>query len=72
MKAPNILLSIFATMVFFLALSRPAHAYLDPVTGSLIVQGLVALIAGVVAGVKSIRVKLIQFLTRIFPRGDDQ
>jgi hypothetical protein len=49
----------FALLVAFLASAFPAYAYLDPVTGSLVIQGLVALIAGVLAGVKSVRTKFI-------------
>jgi hypothetical protein len=50
----------------FLCLAAPAHAYLDPVTGSLLVQGLVAVIAGVVAGVKSVRRKVVAGVRALF------
>jgi hypothetical protein len=70
MKTMDMLLKVSAAAVFFMVLSGPAHAYLDPVTGSLIVQGIVALIAGLVAGVKSVRNKVIGFFTRLFHRKD--
>lgn len=57
--------------VFFcivLSLSFPAHAYLDPVTGSLIVQGIVALLAAVVSGVKSVRQKITSLFSRLLRR----
>jgi hypothetical protein len=38
MPSPNML---FASILTFIATSLPAHAYLDPGTGSLIVQSLV-------------------------------
>lgn len=56
--------------VLLLALSAPAEAYLDPVTGSLFIQGLVALVAGVVAGVKTIRLRIIGFFASLFGRKD--
>ena len=70
MKSMDMLLRFSAFTVLYLALSGPAHAYLDPVTGSLIIQGLVALIAGVVAGVKSVRVKVIGLFNRVLGRKD--
>jgi len=60
------LLRLVASTVFFLAISRQAYAYLDPVTGSLIIQGAIAAIAGIVSGVKAIRVKIIQFFSGMF------
>lgn len=59
---------LIAFVVVTLALSRPAHAYLDPVTGSLIVQGLIALVAGVLAGVKTIRVRFLAALSALLGR----
>jgi hypothetical protein len=67
--AVNDLLRLRAVVFLFLLLSGvPAYAYLDPVTGSLIVQGLVALIAGIIAGIKTIRLKVIGFFTSLFGR----
>jgi hypothetical protein len=60
------LIRLVASAVFFLAISRQAYAYLDPVTGSLLIQGAVAAIAGIVAGVKTIRVKIIQLFSGMF------
>jgi hypothetical protein len=55
----EIVIRSFALFVAFLASAFPAHAYLDPVTGSLVIQGLIALIAGIVAGVKSVRTRFL-------------
>lgn len=63
-------LRISAVAVLYFSLSSSAHAYLDPVTGSLIIQGLVALIAGIVAGVKSVRIKIIALFKRALGRKD--
>ncbi len=38
---------IFAFVLLTLGLSTPAHAYLDPGTGSILLQGLIAAIASV-------------------------
>jgi hypothetical protein len=42
--------------------TTPAHAYLDPITGSFLIQGLVGAAAAVIVGVKRIRNKLLQLL----------
>jgi len=62
------LIRLCAFFVVVLSLSFPAHAYLDPVTGSLIVQGFIALLAAVIAGVKSVRLKLTELVARLFSR----
>ena len=36
----------FATAVLFAASTAPAHAYLDPGTGSILLQGLIGAVAG--------------------------
>ena len=38
---------VIAIIVLSLGLSAPAHAYLDPGTGSILLQGLIAAIASV-------------------------
>jgi len=58
----------FAFFVAFLASALPAYAYLDPVTGSLVVQGLIALIAGALAGVKSVRARLLVLIYALLGR----
>ncbi len=66
----DLLLRLPAVAVTFLCLALPAHAYLDPVTGSLVVQGLIAAIAGIVAGVKSVRTRIILFVRSLLGRKD--
>lgn len=65
MRALTAFLSVSALYVAAIA---PAHAYLDPVTGSLIIQGLIALIAAIVAGVKSVRDKIVSVFSSVFKR----
>lgn len=62
------LIRIVALLVAAFTLARPAHAYLDPVTGSLLVQGLIALVAGIVAGVKSVRIRLMSAVSALLGR----
>jgi hypothetical protein len=64
------LFRLFAVLLLFLATGRQAAAYLDPISGSLIIQGLIALVAGIVAGVKSIRRRIIKFVTGLLRRKD--
>jgi hypothetical protein len=52
-------------ILFFLAMTPlSAHAYLDPGTGSLIIQGIIAALVPVVAFWRSIKM----FLIRLFKR----
>ena len=62
------LVRFFLFLVAAFAVTLPAHAYLDPVTGSLVVQGLIALVAGIVAGVKSVRHRVMSALAAILGR----
>lgn len=39
---------IFLSLVFYLYFVNNSHAYLDPVSGSFIIQGLLALIAAII------------------------
>jgi len=54
--------------VMALLTSTPAHAYIDPVTGSFVIQGLIAAVMAVVAGVRSIRERVLGLFKR---RRDD-
>ena len=56
-------------IVLFLALSTPAYAYIDPGSGLLMLQGLFALIGGVLVSFK----KPWQMLVKIFKgsKGND-
>lgn len=51
-------------------LAVPAHAYIDPVTGSFLIQGLVAGVMAVMGGVRSIRQRIIGLFRR--SRNDTQ
>ena len=55
-------------LLILISFSAPALAYLDPVTGSLIIQGLIALVVSVIAGIKSIRNRIVALFNRIFRR----
>ena len=53
---------IVVTLLVFLV-SRPAHAYLDPGTGSILVQGLVAALAVASAAVAAFWTRLKQLFS---------
>jgi len=57
---PNVGWLLFAMVA--LAFSSPAHAYLDPGTGSMIVAAVVAVFATIVLGVKTYWYKLVSLL----------
>jgi hypothetical protein len=46
------LLHITLTLLFLLLLTQPAHAYIDPVSGSMALQLLVAAVAGALVTLK--------------------
>jgi hypothetical protein len=54
--------------LFLAAMAMPAYAYLDPVTGTFLIQGLIAGIAACLAGIRSIRERIIGFFTSIVSR----
>jgi len=56
--------------VFAASLATPAYAYIDPVTGSFVVQGIVAGILALSAGVRSIRERIVALFRR--RRSDSQ
>lgn len=58
---PTIKLS-FYTCLFLISFFSNAYAYLDPGTGGLIIQGLIASIIGVGVFFKSIKIKVMEFL----------
>ena len=61
MKVSPVLLIVIATILF----ARPAHAYLDPSTGSMIITAIVGLFASIALAVKTYWYKLKSFF-----RGD--
>ncbi len=62
-------MTFWIRVLFFMVLGAgTAHAYLDPVSGSLIIQGIVALVAGIVAGVKSVRQRIVSGCRAVFAR----
>jgi len=48
-----------------LFISFNTFAYLDPGTGSILIQGLIALISGVIIFFKNIKSSIIKFLKKI-------
>jgi len=61
----KILATLISVIVMFLTLSGPAYAYLDPVTGSLIIQGVIAFVAAAMASIKSVRIKIAMLFARM-------
>lgn len=61
--------TIFVVLaVFYLVLTREVYAYLDPGTGSYILQLVIAGILGVLFAVKMFWVKVKSFFVNIFSR----
>jgi hypothetical protein len=56
------LVSLFIAAWFVVSVSSPALAYLDPMTGSFLIQGLIAGAVAVMAAVRSVRERLLTAL----------
>lgn len=59
---------VVATVLISLALSGPAFAYVDPGSGSLVLQTIVAVLAGGMAVFKGWRYRIVEFVRRITGR----
>ena len=66
-KVSELLVILIRSTALFFVLSSPAYAYIDPGSGLLLLQGLFALIGGVLVSFK----KPWQMLARIFKRSKD-
>ncbi len=52
----------YILLVIMIITARPAYAYIDPGTGSLIIQSILAAIAGSIIAVKFYWYKIVAFL----------
>jgi len=59
--------------LFLLTLIRPnvAHAYVDPGTGTLLLQMVIAVIAGSLFFLRSVRTKIVLFIKGIFSQSKE-
>ncbi|WP_374380907.1 hypothetical protein [Dongia sp.] len=48
--------------------AMPAYAYLDPVTGTFLIQGIIAGVAACLAGIRSLRQRIVGFFSSIVSR----
>jgi hypothetical protein len=55
--------------IFFASTSEAAYAYLDPVSISFLVQGIVGAVAAALASFRTLRVKIFTFFRSIFSFG---
>jgi hypothetical protein len=56
-----------ATILLVVALPTPAHAYLDPQTGSMIVSAVVAFVATIAMGIQSYWHRIVALFRREAP-----
>ena len=59
------------SILFFLLLAKPVHAYVDPGTGSYVLQLVLAFIFGGLFGIKLYWKKIKNFIANIFSRKAD-
>ena len=63
---------ILLCAVFVLVLVKRAHAYIDPGTGSMLVQAAIAAVAAVSVSIGVFRRRLRSFFGRLFGRKKDE
>ncbi len=61
--------TVFVSLFIFLSWAPPAHAYIDPGTGSILIQGLIAAIAAIGVTLKLYWHRFTGFFSR---RSDDE
>jgi len=62
-------LVVALTVWVLLVNERPAHAYIDPGTGSLIYQTILTLVLGLGIGLRRTRETIVRFVKRLGGRG---
>lgn len=58
-------------LALIVAIPTPAHAYLDPGTGSILLQGILAAIAGGLFTIKLWWARISGAVARLFGRGEE-
>jgi hypothetical protein len=66
------LLTVALGLSVLLFASNPAYAYLDPGTGSMIVQAIIGMVVAVSVSLSIFRNRIKAFLKRLFKPGSDQ
>lgn len=61
---------LFAGFLMFFFSASPAYAYLDPGTGSMIVQAVLAAVAAMAVSLGSARRRMADIFSRIFRKKD--
>lgn len=69
MNRPAFLLTV-GLVTLFMALERPAHAYLDPGSGSMVIQMVVAAVAGALLSLRMFWGRLKVGVLSLFARGE--
>ncbi len=64
----NKIITLFIVCLYFFVFSEEAHAYIDPGTGTYIIQLIVAFIIGGVFLIKTYWRKIQTFLTKFFSK----
>ncbi len=64
-------INLIILILFFILLSRPTHAYLDPGSGSFIIQMLIAAVLGGMVTVKVYFKKIKVFFKKLFKQKPD-
>ena len=56
-------------LLFYLICSRPAHAYIDPATGSMVLQVVIAATLGAALAIKIFARRIVTLAKRLFSKG---
>lgn len=61
---------IYKILLLKMIFTVPAHAYLDPGTGSMILQALIAILASAALFLTNLKIKIKLFFRKIFKKKD--
>lgn len=59
------------SMILFLGFANPAYAYIDPVTGSVIIQSIIGAFAVALVALRGLRERFVRFF-RKKPEAEDE
>lgn len=68
----NMIRILAASLFLLLGFMNTAHAYLDPVSATFILQGIAGAVAAVLVGVRSVRFRIVDFFKGLFAKKDDE
>lgn len=64
--------TLFCALIFVITTTQASHAYIDPVSGSIIIQTLVGGLAAMAVAIKSVREKIQRTFASLFGKSTEE